>query len=298
MIYSSLFRSSSQRVPLTENLHFIKECNYQCKFCFATFNDISSQVKTDKLSYRNLKSIVDLVASKFTKITFAGGEPLLYPNLTELMHITKTKGALVNIVTNGSLLTYDWLKTYSSIVDFLTISCDSDNPKTLINLGRCDTKGKTMMPGLYIGLANFASSLGIKVKLNTVVTTINENENISKFVRFIEPCRWKILQAMPIEGQNNKYIKSLVPSIDKFRRYVERNSYKLVGTNIRVVPETIDDIQSSYIMVDPRGKFFDDTFGYYRYSRSILDVGIDEAWKDMSYNIDKFKARGGTADFD
>lgn len=102
---------------------------------------------------------------------------------------------------------------------------------------------------------------------------------------------------MPIEGQNNRYIMNLVPSIENFRMHVERNSHKFVGTHIRVVPETIDDIQSSYIMIDPRGKFFDDTLKYYRYSRSILDVGIDEAWKDMSYNIDKFNARGGTADF-
>jgi hypothetical protein len=38
----------------------------------------------------------------------------------------------------------------------------------------------------------------------------------------------------------------------------------------------IDNVQSSYIMVDLRGKFLDDIFGYYRYSRSVLDVGIYE----------------------
>jgi radical S-adenosyl methionine domain-containing protein 2 len=63
------------------------------------------------------------------------------------------------------------------------------------------------------------------------------------------------------------------------------------------VPETIEDIRTSYIMVDPAGRFFDDSQGRYQYSRPILAVGLEAAFGDVVFNLDKFRGRGGCADF-
>ena len=38
--------------------------------------------------------------------------------------------------------------------------------------------------------------------------------------------------------------------------------------------------------------------GYQEYSKSILEVGVYEAYKEMDYNIPKFLARNGMYDWD
>jgi radical S-adenosyl methionine domain-containing protein 2 len=102
---------------------------------------------------------------------------------------------------------------------------------------------------------------------------------------------------MPIDGQNDHYISKLIPSAQAFSDYVKRHENALKNSGIRIVPETIEGIRCSYIMIDPYGRFFDDLSGRYQYGRSILEVGVDQAWEDVNFDDGKFQARGGTADF-
>ena len=49
----------------------------------------------------------------------------------------------------------------------------------------------------------------------------------------------------------------------------------------------------SYVMVDPAGRFFDNVAGGYTYSRSIIDVGVEEALREVSIDSEKFLSRDG-----
>ena len=49
----------------------------------------------------------------------------------------------------------------------------------------------------------------------------------------------------------------------------------------------------SYVMVDPAGRFFDNVAGIHTYSHPILNVGVEEALKDVSVDTDKFLSRSG-----
>jgi radical S-adenosyl methionine domain-containing protein 2 len=295
MLTAVFSRQFTHRFKLTANLHFLRACNFRCKFCFATFDDCSKELGI--LPDEKLMKVVREVASRFCKVTFAGGEPTLYQKLPEIMSAARDEGALINVVTNASRIDPAWIALHGSKIDFLTISADSDNPNTHFKLGRATAAGKTLPTSHYIDVARAAAERGIKVKLNSVVTTVNQDEDLTEFVKRINPIRWKLLQAMPIDGQNDAHIQALIPSTDVFQKYVDRHMKSLSGTRIRVVPEGIEDIRTSYIMVDPLGRFFDDATGRYRYSRSILDVGVEAAWSDVVFNIEKFNARNGTADF-
>jgi radical S-adenosyl methionine domain-containing protein 2 len=249
------------------------------------------------LTHKELLRVTGDVSRRFTKVTFAGGEPTLYQKLDDMLKVAKDNGALVNIVTNASLIDRKWLENNRKWIDFLTISADSDNPDTHIKMGRT-AKGRGPVPTAhYLGLAAAAKDLGIRVKLNTVVTTTNQHEDMTRFVLGMNPIRWKILQAMPIDGQNDHYISALIPSSEAFSDYVKRHEKALKTSRIRIVAETIEGIRCSYVMIDPYGRFFDDLTGRYRYGRSILEVGVDQAWEDVSFDDGKFQARGGTADF-
>ena len=61
-----------------------------------------------------------------------------------------------------------------------------------------------------------------------------------------------------------------------------------------MVPETNDLMTGSYVMVDPAGRFFDNVAGHHTYSRPILEVGVEEALRDVSIAPEKFLSRGGS----
>ena len=46
-------------------------------------------------------------------------------------------------------------------------------------------------------------------------------------------------------------------------------------------------------MVDPGGRFFDNTEGKHNYSQPILEIGIQNAIEQVNYNFSKFISRGG-----
>ncbi|SDG94661.1 radical S-adenosyl methionine domain-containing protein 2 [Flavobacterium omnivorum] len=52
-------------------------------------------------------------------------------------------------------------------------------------------------------------------------------------------------------------------------------------------------MKGSYVMVDPAGRFFDNTTGKHFYSEPILEVGCDAAIQQMNYDALKFDERGG-----
>jgi len=73
-------------------------------------------------------------------------------------------------------------------------------------------------------------------------------------------------------------------------QYVQNNKVK--NLNYAVVEEN-EDMQGTYMMVDPAGRFFDNTKGYYTYSKPILEVGVESALNEITYDFDRFIERGG-----
>lgn len=291
-------KTSSNRLPLTVNFHFLRACNFRCRYCYATFADSVESDPRGILPHDQLLAVVRQLAQRFTKLTFAGGEPTLYRRLPELLVAAKQEGALVNLVTNGSRIDPQRLATFAGALDFLTLSADSADAATMSAMGRADASGRALPAEHYIGLAAAAREVGICVKLNTVVTKLNTDDDMSAFVRALAPARWKLLQAAPVAGQNDAFIATLSPARSDFEAYVSRHQVALKDTNIRLVPEPIEVIRGSYIMVDPRGCFFDSATGSHRYSRPLLEVGVDSARADVAFDEVKFSARGGTADWD
>lgn len=282
------------RRPLTANFHFIKSCNFACSYCYATFADVLARPILDD---DDLFALTRLLAARYTKVTFVGGEPTLYPRLPELLATAKEAGVLTNVVTNGSRIDPDWIQARAGTLDFLTLSIDSANPTTHRKLGRASRNGTTLPVRRYRVLAEAARTAGVGVKVNTVVTTINASEDLAGLVADLAPQRWKILQAAPVEGQNDAFIADLTPERAVFDAYVARHEAALAGTGIRLVAEPVEMIRGSYIMVDPQGRFFDSTRGAHHYSRPILEVGMDAAYAQVAFDPTKFHARDGDADY-
>ncbi|EYF01049.1 viperin family antiviral radical SAM protein [Chondromyces apiculatus] len=290
-------RPPSPPLPRSVNYHLWKPCNMRCTFCFATFDDMTHAVlPRGHLPREASLALVALLASRFEKITFAGGEPTLCPWLLDLMDEAKRRGATTMLVTNGSRLTPDYLHRLQGRLDWLTLSIDSASTETHRLLKRA-VSGRPIEARQYVAMAVAARALGMRLKVNTVVTTLNAGEDMAVMLSELRPERWKILQALPVEGQNSGRIEPLLCSPAAFAAFVERHRAPLAAQGIVVVPEDHEAITGSYAMVDPAGRFFDDITGTHRYSAPILDTGLDAAWSQVGFLPDRFAARGGDYEF-
>ena len=180
-------------------------------------------------------------------------------------------------------------------LDWAALSVDSVGSETLLRTGRT-TRSEPMSAGDYLHVIGMLRRYGIRIKVNTVVTQSNLEEDLTTLIIEARPERWKLLQVLPVSGQNDFVVDPYVVSSEEFERYVE-SSRRVEQFGINVVPESNDLMTGSYVMVDPAGRFFDNVSGAHTYSRSIIDVGVDEALRDVSVDSGKFLSRDGLYDW-
>ena len=288
--------SISINIP-TVNYHLWKPCNMRCEFCFATFEDILPHIlPKGHLGRENCSLVVESLAQAgFQKINFAGGEPTLCPWLPELIRLAGELGMTTSVVTNGSRITPTWVNSVDGSLDWAALSIDSVDPGTLLRMGRT-TRSGPMSESDYLGAIGILRRHGVRIKVNTVVTRSNLQENFTDFIVEARPERWKLLQVLPVKGQNDVVVDPYVVSPDEFVGYVEL-SRRVEAYGIKVVPESNDLMTGSYVMVDPAGRFFDNSSGAHTYSRSIIEVGVEEASRDVSVDSRKFISRDGLYDW-
>lgn len=276
------------------NYHLWEPCNMRCGFCFATFQDVKQSIlpKGHLPKTESLEVITKIAEAGFKKITFAGGEPLLCPWLPDLIKQAKLLGMTTMIVTNGTKLTDDFLKENKPYLDWIAISIDSLKDDSNIKTGRAIVGKKVINENTYKQLVSKIKAYGYGLKINTVVTKINYKEDLSSFIAYAKPKRWKVLQVLPVEGQNNTKIDAYTITKEAFSYFLEQ--HKTIQT---LVPEYNDAIKGSYVMVDPAGRFFDNVGAAYNYSKPILEVGVQDALSMVNYNNEKFINRGGKYDW-
>ena len=275
------------------NFHLWKPCNMRCGFCFATFQDVGQDVlPRGHLPREGCLAVVEALASAgFDKINFAGGEPTLCPWLPDLIRQAKQLALTTSIVTNASRITPQWLDRVGNTLDWATLSIDSVDPRKLKTLGRTTRHGP-LGEDDYLGIIDMLKERGIRLKINTVVALSNCDEDLTGFIARALPERWKLLQVLPVGGQNDHLIDNQVITPEQFAGYVARNR-AVEDIGVAVVPEDNDMMTGSYVMVDPAGRFFDNTAGAHVYSRPIAEVGVEAALRDVSVYPNKFRLRGG-----
>ena len=144
----------------------------------------------------------------------------------------------------------------------------------------------------YLNAINLLQQSGIRTKINTVLTRGNLDEDLTGFIIIAKPDRWKILQVLPVAGQNDLTVDRHLVTNQEFATYIQSASIvKLHG--VKLTAENNDLTTGSYVMVDPAGRFFDNTAGRHTYSQPILEVGAAVALQELSVDHQKLVARDG-----
>ncbi len=295
--YDSKRRSSACSLPPSVNFHLLKACNFDCKFCFAVFEDSAEYLGKGQLPLESqLEILRRLAQAGVEKITFAGGEPTLSPQLPRLLAESKKLGMVTMVVTNGSRLHQVGGDKIYPHLDWLVLSVDSVTPETNVEAGRADKRGGVLSPGELVSHAEAARRRGVRIKLNTVVHRLNLDESMVEFVEALRPERWKIFQVLPVEDQNGAHIDQFRIEEAEFTNWLERHR-AVEGYGVEMVSEANDEMRGTYAMIDPAGRFYDSSLGRHSYSEPILTIGVDAAFQQVSFARDAYEDRGGVYDW-
>lgn len=290
------------------NLHILEACNFRCRQCFSKFG-------TEKLlPVEDWKKIVDncIAGVDVAEFNIAGGEPMLYPGLAELVKYIRSKGVKVSLITNGSLMDEEWIKNYAGLYETIGFSVDSLDDETNKKIGRCDRSGKTIPVGRIVKLCGLIRKYapGCRIKINTVVSALNKDEVMSDFIDEIAADRWKILRMKPFQYGSFSNLDIQV-SDEEFEEFVERNreknrekekkeNRKEDGVAAEAGVETVKrevvvepDMKASYVLIDSNGCLLDNAVDEMTPIAvcNCLREDFAEGLRRLTLNREKYEAR-------
>ena len=291
-------------VPTALNWHCEAVCNYDCTFCYAPFED---QRRRSRLtSEEGCKVIENLATAGIQKINFVGGEPMLHPHIRDWIRHSKKVGMTTSIVSNGTRMDGQFLSDMVGHLDWLGLSIDASTDELHALMGR-GLKGEIRQGhsdhlNRTKSIVQKARQLGFGIKLNTVVTSVNVDDDMSDLVRWINPNRWKIFQVLPIEGENDHMPREFLIDTSQFSQYVERHKMALSDlSEVEVVGENNDQMLGTYAMMDAQTLVYTNMNGHYEYSNQpVLDIGFSKAWEQVNHGFSdsEFLQRGGQWNWD
>ena len=114
----------STRHPVLAHLIPIRRCNLSCAYC-NEYDNFSKPIPLADVFRR----VDRLAALGTTIITLSGGEPLLHPELEEIIRRIRRHGMIAGMITNGYLLTPARIKSLNDAgLEHLQISIDNVMP--------------------------------------------------------------------------------------------------------------------------------------------------------------------------
>jgi len=287
------------------NYHINSQCNYHCTHCFSKWenkdsshelhlnikhveimlSDVYNFFKTNSHQQLNIADRNDKI-----RLNIVGGEPLLLKNFGDIVAIANKIGYNIGIVTNGSLIDETFIRSYSQYLSIIGLSIDATDKTIMRQVGRSTKTGNVVNLKKLISHINMARKMNsdIKIKVNTVVNQSNVNHHIGHFIQNISPDKWKILKVLPLFTSTNAVTD------EQFEFFINNHQqYK----NVMSV-EKNNDMIASYIMIDPFGRFFDNSMwersNQYIYSDPIMDTGAANAFRQIQFDIQKFDQRYST----
>src|SRR5438034_2520232 len=142
--------------PLLAHIIPVRRCNLACKYC-NEFDDFSKPVPVETM-FRRVDKLGELGTSV---ITISGGEPLLHPELDEIIRRIRKNGSIAGLITNGYLLTADRIEKLNRAgLEWLQISIDNVTP---------DEVSKKSLKVLDKKLQLLAEHADFHVNINSVV---------------------------------------------------------------------------------------------------------------------------------
>jgi len=212
-------------------------CNFRCPYCMPkeTFHEHYRFLKSsERLSFEEIARLTRLfVDLGVKKVRLTGGEPLLRPNLGELVgELSAIEGVQdIALTTNAVLLAQHAAQLKANGLNRITVSLDSLDPEVFRQMsggfGERDRVLEGIQAAVDAGLA--------PVKINAVIQRgVNDHMALELVERFrTSPIVVRFIEYMDVGNRNHWSLDRVVPSRELMERIHARWPLHAVEENYR-----------------------------------------------------------------
>jgi MoaA/NifB/PqqE/SkfB family radical SAM enzyme len=142
--------------PVLAHVIPMRRCNLACGYC-NEYDKTSDPVPLDVMK-RRLDKLADLGTSI---ITISGGEPLMHPDLDDLIRHIRSRGMIAGLISNGYYFTPERIERLNRAgLQYLQISIDNVNP---------DRVSKKSLKNLDKKLQDLSEFADFHININSVI---------------------------------------------------------------------------------------------------------------------------------
>jgi MoaA/NifB/PqqE/SkfB family radical SAM enzyme len=147
---------ASTRHPVLAHIIPMRRCNLACAYC-NEYDKTSEPVPLEEMKRR-----LDKLASLGTSvITISGGEPMMHPQIDDIIRHIRRRGMIAGLISNGYYMTPERIRGLNAAkLQYLQISIDNVEP---------DEVSKKSLKNLDKKLENLAEYADFHVSINSVI---------------------------------------------------------------------------------------------------------------------------------
>lgn len=170
LAYSPEAKSIEHFVPLVLSYNVTRECNMKCSHCYINATDKKLE---DELTTQEAKALIDQIHQVSSPLLIlSGGEPLLRPDIFELIEYGSKKGLKMGLGSNGYLIDDSVAKKLKDAgIATVSISLDSNIPAQ-----HDEFRGVTGAWEKAVNACKVLRKKGVLVQVNTTLTHDNFNQ--------------------------------------------------------------------------------------------------------------------------
>jgi MoaA/NifB/PqqE/SkfB family radical SAM enzyme len=147
---------ASTKHPVLVHIVPMRRCNLSCAYC-NEYDKTSEPVALDVM----LRRIDKLAEFRTSVVTISGGEPMMHPEIFEIIARIRYHGMIAGLISNGYYFQKDKIQKLNEAgLDYLQISIDNVNP---------DEVSKKSLKVLDQKLVNLSEYAKFKVNINSVL---------------------------------------------------------------------------------------------------------------------------------
>ena len=191
-------------------------CNFRCRYCMPRERFGENHTFLPRRAYLSFEEIEKVVTAcrplGLEKVRITGGEPLLRPDLDDLISRISSTGVEVALTTNASLLSGQAPRLADAGLDRGTVSLDALDPKIHSHMTDSSFPVEVVLGGIDAALEAGLSP----VKVNCVVQRgVNETE-VAPMVRRFKGTgvTVRFIEYMDVGRTNGWQLGQVVPSAD------------------------------------------------------------------------------------
>ena len=191
-------------------------CNFRCRYCMPRERFGEDHTFLPRRAYLSFEDIEKVVIAcrplGLEKVRITGGEPLLRPDLHDLISRISSTGVEVALTTNASLLSGQAPRLADAGLDRVTVSLDALDPKIHSQMTDSSIPVEVVLEGIDAALEAGLSP----VKVNCVVQRgVNETE-VAPMVRRFKGTgvTVRFIEYMDVGRTNGWQLGQVVPSAD------------------------------------------------------------------------------------